>query len=207
MARRRNLKRLNLREGCPEPVGPQPADYLRKIKEWLEDGRTQARQALEVMDWYDLGYLWVCWPLPPEYRIPASRPGEGRQEQVTCSEDAAGRADAEDEETDETAQQVVLRIGINEEFRLWVDFNPPDHDALDVELDLDVKVQLDPRSVELHHRYLFDEMGCGEGFEVVKDLDIFEPDTATFLKEVLARFGIDLYCPVTSIGDAFAGKP
>jgi hypothetical protein len=60
-----------------EPPGPHREDYLRKIKEWLEDEQTQARQALEVLDWYDLGYLWVCWPLPPEYRVHAGSPNGG----------------------------------------------------------------------------------------------------------------------------------
>ena len=72
--RRRIGNRLDLRKGWVEPPGPQPGDYLPKIKAWLEDGRTQARQAFEVLDWYDLGYLWVSWPLPLEYRVHAGPP-------------------------------------------------------------------------------------------------------------------------------------
>jgi hypothetical protein len=79
--------------------------------------------------------------------------------------------------------------------------------ALDLELDVHRKVRLDPRSVELHGRYLYDEMGCGEWFRVMDELDIFTADSASLLKHALADFGIDLYCPATSIGDALPKEP
>jgi hypothetical protein len=50
-------------------------------------------------------------------------------------------------------------------------------------------------------------MGCGEGFEVVEDLDIFDADSASFLQEVLVHYGIELYCPVASIGHALPQEP
>ncbi len=171
----RRLKRINLCEGWEKPPGLYPEDYLRAIKEWLEDRQTRARQPFTVEEWYDFGSLWVCWPLPPEYRVHADPP------------------DGEPE------PEVILRLRISEEFKLSVSFYPPDHLASDVELDLDIEVELDRRSVERHHRYLFDEMGCGEGFVVVDDLDIFAADSAAFLQEVLSNFGIDLYCPVRSL--------
>ncbi|HQU43500.1 MAG TPA: hypothetical protein PK867_11860 [Pirellulales bacterium] len=234
MAKRRIRNRPELRKGWREPPGPNPEDFVGVIKEWLEDGRTKARQALQVVDQYDVDYLWaycsrpdtrnrpiwasvigppldyelwVCWPLPPEYRVAASHPNDGRQKQVVCSENARDQPSAEDdgaenEEAGGPTLQVILRIGINDEFKLWVKFLSPDENALLLELDIDEDVQLDPESVELHDRYLFEQMACGEGFEVVEHLDVFEADSASFLKEVLARFGIDLYCPVTSIGDA-----
>jgi hypothetical protein len=44
--------------------------------------------------------------------------------------------------------------------------------------------------------------GDAAGVVVAEDLNIFEADSASFLKQVLANFGINLYCPVSSIGDA-----
>jgi hypothetical protein len=202
---RRELNRLDLRKD-DDPPGPQPEDYLRRIKAWLEDERTKARHSIDV-ELDNPRCVWVCWPLPPEYQVHAGPPDDEPQDQAArgeCSPDQL--AAAEDEEPEGSARQVILRIGVNDEFKLWVDFYPPDHEALDVELDLDVRMQLERRSVELYHRYLFDVMGCGEGFEVVGDLDIFEEDSAALIKKELSQFGIDLYCPVRSIGDALADK-
>src|SRR5262245_57592559 len=104
------MRRIRSRE---EPPGPCPEDYLRKIKEWLEEERTQARQALEVLDWYDLGYIWVSWPLPPEYRVHAGPPETAYGE---LSPDGPAAAE------DETERDVILRVGITDELKLWLDF-------------------------------------------------------------------------------------
>jgi hypothetical protein len=39
----------------------------------------------------------------------------------------------------------------------------------------------------------------------IAGLDTFEADSASLLKQLLADFGIDLYCPVSTIGDAVPG--
>ena len=50
---RRIRNRIDLRKDHEEPPGLRPGDYLRKIKAWLEDRRTQtqAREAFEVTEW------------------------------------------------------------------------------------------------------------------------------------------------------------
>jgi hypothetical protein len=52
-AMRRIRNRIDLRKDHEEPPGLRPGDYLRKIKAWLEDRRTQtqAREAFEVTEW------------------------------------------------------------------------------------------------------------------------------------------------------------
>jgi hypothetical protein len=238
MMSKRVLKRKNLRKD-DGPTGPEKEDYIAEIKKWLADDRTKARQGFEVVDSYGVDYLWaygsrsntrerppwaciigppfndelwICWPLPPEYRVSASQPNERRPEQGVCSGDAPGQPSAEEDgakykDAYVPTPQVILRVGIDDELRLWVKFLSPREHAFLLELDIDEHVQLDPDSVELHDDYFCEQMGCSARFPVLEDLDIFEADSASVLKAELARVGIELYCPVTCLGDALPVKP
>jgi hypothetical protein len=64
--------------------------------------------------------------------------------------------------------------------------------------------ELVPSETEPHKLYVYKELGLEEDGSVLKNMDIFEEDSAIFLKEELSRIGIDLHCPVRSIGDALA---
>ncbi len=178
---RRKINRLNMRKGCDEPPGPQPQDYLTKIKGWLEDGRTRSPMPFEVLDWSGVNHVWVCWPLPQKYRRQAGEDEEGTQ------------------------RDVVVRIGVSDELRLWMAFYSPEDEDRDVALELEV--ESDPGDTDGYYDYYFNEIGCGEDPSFIHDLDIAEPDSALRLREELARVGIEMYCPVASLRDALAGQP
>jgi hypothetical protein len=61
---------------------------------------------------------------------------------------------------------------------------------------------LDLRIDDAYMLSVVEEVSNEDSYERLDNLDIFRADSATVLKEVLADYGIDLYCPVASIGDA-----
>jgi hypothetical protein len=91
---------------------------------------------------------------------------------------------------------ITLRIWLDEVFSLDIDFELP-HQQI-------YASELEPSETEPHQLYVYEELGLDDDGSVLNNVDIFDEDSATMLKEELSRFGIELYCPVRSIGSALA---
>jgi hypothetical protein len=193
---RRILNRLDLRKNHEEPPGPQPVDYLRMIKTWLQDERTKAPFPLQDIDLSDYFLcLWVLFPLPPVYQGTWST-GSLAGGQREADRRPPGPKAGDDAGNEEPERMITLRIWLDELFSLDIDFELP-HQQI-------YASELEPSETEPHKLYVYEELGLEEDGSVLKNVDFFDEDSATLLNEELSRFGIDLYCPVRSIGDALA---
>lgn len=184
MARRRptRLDRLTMRRH-DGPFDPEPGDYVDAISRLMEDGRTTSEQGILVQH---VGY-WVlaCWDLPRQYR-----------------------PQPHDEDAEYPSMTVVLRVKVSDEFELTVDF----YSVADQERDLAIEYKeeddsVDAAEVEAHARYVREAFGCSDDEVVLSGLDVRDGDSAVRLKDTLAGFGIDLYCPVRSLKDALESTP
>jgi hypothetical protein len=109
----RILNRYDMRNDDNDPPDPQPVDYIRMIKAWLEDERTKAPFPLEV-DY--MGDQFLCLrvyiPLPPVYQGPwstGSPAGEQREADRQPPGQEAGNA-AGSEEPERWIPPPLLRI-------------------------------------------------------------------------------------------------
>jgi hypothetical protein len=179
MARRRltRLDRLTMR--CHDgPFDPEPGDYVDAVSRLMQDGRTTSGQGILVQH---VGY-WVlaCWDLPRQHR-----------------------PQPHDEDAEYPSMTVVLRVKVSDEFELTVDF----YSVADQERDLAIEYKeeddsVDEAEVDAHARYVREAFGCSDDEIVLSGLDVRDGDSAVRLKDTLARFGIDLYCPVRSLKEA-----
>jgi hypothetical protein len=187
---RRKPTRMELRRlkegGEPIPTGPfypEPGDYIRAISRLLQDGRTKSEEGVLIQD---VGcWSLICWDLPRRYR---PRP--------------------DDEDAEYPGMTVVLRIKVTDEFELAVGL----HSVADQERDLAIEDKeeddsVDEAEVKVHARYVREAFGCSDDEVVLSGVDVRDADSAVRLKDALARFGIDLYCPVRSLREALESTP
>ena len=194
----RILNRNDMRNDDNDPHDPGPEDYILTIKAWLEDERTKAPFPLEV-DY--MGDQFLCLrvyiPLPPVYQGPwstGSLAGEQREADRQPPGQEAGNAAG----SEEPERLITLRIWIDWRLSLDVDFELPHKQFYASELE--------PSETEPHKLYVYEELELDEEGTLLEEVDIFEEDSATQLKSRLSWVGIDLYCPVQSIGDALLDK-
>lgn len=176
------MERLSVRrhEGASDP---EPGDHLAAISRLMQDGRTTSEQGILVQ--HVGAWVLACWDLPREYRP---------------------RPDVEDAE--HPSMTVVLRVRVSDEYELTVDF----YSVADQERDLAIEHKeeddsVDEAEVEAHARYVREAFGCSDNEIVLSGVDARDEDSAVRLKDTLARFGIDLYCPARSLTDALKATP